>query len=63
MTEETHDESAAGTDAPAEEEVETVIEMKGSVHVGPFQAEILEGKSFTSTHAQHACNGGTHWGG
>ena len=39
-----------GTDAPAVEEVDTVvIEMKGSVHVGPFQAEILEGKDFTST--------------
>ena len=44
MTEETHDEGAAGADAPAVEEVNVVIEMKGSVHVGPFQAEILEGK-------------------
>ena len=26
------------------DEVDEVIEMKGSVHVGPFQAEILEGK-------------------
>ena len=26
------------------EEVDAVIEMKGSFHVGPFQAEILEGK-------------------
>ena len=44
VTEETHDEGAAGTDVPAVEEVDAVIEMKGSVHVGPFQAEILEGK-------------------
>ena len=25
-------------------EVDKVIKMKGSVHVGPFQAEILEGR-------------------
>ena len=30
MTEETHEEGAAGTDAPAEEKVDAVIEMKGS---------------------------------
>ena len=24
--------------------MDTVVEMKGSIHVGPFQAEILEGK-------------------
>ena len=54
MTEEAHDESAAGTDAPAVEEVDKVIEMKGSVHVGPFQAEILEGKiSQAPTHDMH----------
>ena len=44
MTEETQEKDAAGTDAPAQEEVDAVIEMKGSVHVGSFQAEILEGK-------------------
>ena len=44
MTEETPNEGATGTDSLAEEEVDAVIEMKDSVHVGPFQAEILEGK-------------------
>ena len=29
---------------PGEKEVDTVVEMKGSTHVGPFQTEILEGK-------------------
>ena len=54
MTEETHDKGAAGTDAPAVKEVDKVIEMKGSVHVGPFQAEILEGKiSQAPTHDMH----------
>ena len=44
-TEETHkDKGAAGTDAPAAGEVDKVIKMKGSIHVGPFQAEILEGR-------------------
>ena len=38
------DKGPAGTDAPATEEVGKVIEMKCSIHVGPFQAEILEGK-------------------
>ena len=45
MTEETHkDKGAADTDAPAAGEVDEVIDMKGSIHVGPFQAEILEGR-------------------
>ena len=35
---------AEGTDAPGKKEVDTVVEMKGSTHVGPFQTEILEGK-------------------
>ena len=26
--------------------MDTVVEMKGSTHVGPFQTEILEGKIF-----------------
>ena len=29
---------------PGEKEVDTVVEMGGSTHVGPFQTEILEGK-------------------
>ena len=29
---------------PGEKEVATVVEMRGSTHVGPFQTEILEGK-------------------
>ena len=29
---------------PGEKEVDTVVEMKGSTHVSPFQTEILEGK-------------------
>ena len=29
---------------PGEKEVDTVVEMRGSTHVGPFQTEILEGK-------------------
>ena len=33
-----------GTDMPGEKEVDTVVEMGGSTHVGPFQTEILEGK-------------------
>ena len=45
MTEETHkDKGAADTDAPAAGEADKVIEMNGSVNVGPFQAEILEGR-------------------
>ena len=42
VTEETQ--RCSRTDAPAEKEVDTVVKMKGYVHVGPFQAEILEGK-------------------
>ena len=29
---------------PEKKEVDTVVEMRGSTHVGPFQTEILEGK-------------------
>ena len=43
-TEETHDEGVAGADTPAGEEMDAVMELKNSVHVGLFQAEILEGK-------------------
>ena len=44
VTGETQEEGAEGTDTPKEKEVDTVIEMRGSIHVGPFQTEILEGK-------------------
>ena len=39
---------------PGEKEVDTVVEMRGSTHVGPFQTEILEGKiSQAPTHDTH----------
>ena len=44
ITEETPEEGAEGTDMPGEKEVDTVVEMRVSTHVGPFQTEILEGK-------------------
>ena len=44
VTGETPEEGAEGTDVPREKEVDTVVKMKGSTHVGPFQTEILEGK-------------------
>ena len=44
MTGETQEKGAEGTDASEEKEVDTVAEMTGSIHVGPFQTEILEGK-------------------
>ena len=37
-------EGDGGADAPEKKGVDTVVEMGGSVHVGPFQTEILEGK-------------------
>ena len=44
ITGETQEEGTEGTDASEEKEVDTVVKMKGSIHVGPFQTEILEGK-------------------
>ena len=44
ITGETQEEGAEGTDTSEEKEVDTVIKMKDSIHVGPFQTEILEGK-------------------
>ena len=35
---------AAGQDAPATDEMDEIVEMKDSVCVGPFQAEILKGR-------------------
>ena len=61
MTGETQEEGAEGTDAPEEKEVDTVVEMKGSIHVGPFQTEILEGKISQAPCVRHACYGGAHW--
>ena len=40
----TPEKGAEGTNMPGEKEVDTVVEMRGSTHVGPFQTEILEGK-------------------
>ena len=42
------------TNTPGEKEVDAVVEVKGSTHVGPFQMEILEGKlSQAPTHDAH----------
>ena len=42
------------TNVPEEKEVDAVVEMKSSTHVGPFQMEILEGKlSKAPTHDAH----------
>ena len=39
---------------PGEKEVDTVVEMESSAHVGPFQTEILEGKiSQAPAHDMH----------
>ena len=39
---------------PGEKEVDTVVKMRSSTHVGPFQTEILEGKvSQAPTHDMH----------
>ena len=32
------------TNAPREKEMDAVVEVRNSTHVGPFQMEILEGK-------------------
>ena len=54
IAEGTPEEGAEGTDMPGEKEVDTVVEMRGSTHVGPFQTEILEGKiSQAPTHDMH----------
>ena len=54
IAEETPEEGAEGTDAPGETEVDTVVEMRGSTYVGPFQTEILEGKiSQAPVHDMH----------
>ena len=44
VAEEMPEEGVEGTDMPGEKEVDTVVEMRGSTHVGPFQTEIWEGK-------------------
>ena len=42
------------TNMPGEKEVDAVVEMRNSTHVGPFQMEILEGKiSQVPTHDAH----------
>ena len=47
---ETQEEGAEGTDASEEKEVDTIVEMKSSSHVGPFQMEILEGRHLKHPH-------------
>ena len=44
VTGETKEKGAEGTDASEEKEVDTVVKMMDSIHVGPFQTEVLEGK-------------------
>ena len=44
VAEGTPSEDGGANDAPEKEEVDTVVEMGSSAHVGPFQTEILEGK-------------------
>ena len=39
-------EGQGGANAPEKNGVDTVVEMGSSVHVGPFQTEILEGKIY-----------------
>ena len=54
VAEGTPEKGAEGTDVPGENELDTVIKMKNSMHVGPFQTEILEGKiSQAPTHNTH----------
>ena len=45
VTERTPSEGEGGADSPRKNEVDAVIEMGSSAHVGPFQTEILEGKA------------------
>ena len=54
MAEETPEEGAEGTNMPGEQEVDTVVKMRGNIHVGPFQTEILEGNiSQATAHDTH----------
>ena len=47
-------EGAEGPDMPGEKEVDTVVEMRSSTHVGPFQTENLDGKiAQAPTHDTH----------
>ena len=54
VAEGTLEKGAEETSAPREKEVDAVVEMKSSNHVGLFQTEIFEGKiSQTPTHDAH----------
>ena len=54
VAEGTPEKGAERTDTPEENELDTVVKMKNSTHVGPFQTEILEGKiSQAPTHDTH----------
>ena len=54
VAEGTPEKGAKGIDVPGEKEVDTVVEMRSSTYVGPFQTEILEGKiAQAPTHDTH----------
>ena len=54
MTDGMPSEGVEGANMPGEKEVDTVVEMGSSAHVGPFQTEILEGKiSQAPVHDMH----------
>ena len=38
-------EASGGQNAPMTEEVDKIVEQKDNVHVGPFQTEILKGRT------------------
>ena len=44
MTGEADEDNAGGTDTSEEREMDMIIEIKSSNHIGPFQMETLEGK-------------------
>ena len=54
VAEGTPEKGAEETGMPGEKEVDAVVEMKNSTHVGPFQTKILEGNiSQVPTHDAH----------
>ena len=49
-----HGEASGGQDTPTVEELDEVVELKDSMHVGPFQTEILKGRAAKPpTHDTH----------
>ena len=54
VAEDTPEKGAEENNAPREKEVDAVVEVRSSTHVGPFQTEILEGRiSQAPTHDTH----------